>query len=159
MPLYAKTLTSKDKVQSTRASALIVGEKTPHFQGPQILVSNPAMAYTQVAELFTPPLVGYHGVSPDAVIHEKARIGRDVSIFPLVYISEGAVIGDHATLYPGVFVGERVRIGEGSVIYPNVSILHDCVVGNRTAAPVAVSGHQGPEVFYSRDVASREKRV
>ena len=79
----------KEKVQSTRASALIVEEKTPYFQGTQVLVSNPGLAYSQVAKLFAPTLADCRGISPDAVIHEEALIGSDVSVFPLVHISRG----------------------------------------------------------------------
>jgi UDP-3-O-[3-hydroxymyristoyl] glucosamine N-acyltransferase len=121
----------KRSIHRTRASALIVGRETPYFQGPQVVVSNPGLAYAAVAKLYAPPLTGNPGVSPDAVIHKKVQIGSNVSVFPQVYISKGAIIEHHVTLYPGVFIGERVRIGEGSIIHPNVSILHDCLIGNR----------------------------
>jgi UDP-3-O-[3-hydroxymyristoyl] glucosamine N-acyltransferase len=120
----------KDSLKTTRASALLVAQRTDLFQGPQILVPNPALAYAGVAALFDPALPRYPGLSPRAVIHESSTIGEDVSIYPLVYVGPHAVIGKGATLFPGVHVGDRVKIGERTVLYPNVVVLADCIVGS-----------------------------
>jgi UDP-3-O-[3-hydroxymyristoyl] glucosamine N-acyltransferase len=114
----------------TKASALIVSQVVEGFKGPQIITSDPQVAFAKVVALFAPPLTRFSGVSPQAFIHETARIAERVTIYPLVYISEGAQIGDQAVLFPGVFIGERVRIGERTVIHANVSILRDCIIGN-----------------------------
>ena len=123
-PRYKKTL------KETKASALLVASVIDGYEGPQVVVSNPALAYARVASLFEPPLPRVSGVSEKAFISKSSEIGENVSIYTLVYVGEEAVIGDHTTLYPGVFVGDRVRVGSETVIYPNVSILHDCVIGN-----------------------------
>ena len=120
----------KESLKETKASAILVSAFTDLYAGPQVVVSNPALAYARVATLFAPPPPRFSGKSEKAFIHKSARIGEDVSIYPFVYVGEEAVIGDHTTLYAGVFVGDRVRIGNGTVIHPNVSILHDCVIGN-----------------------------
>jgi UDP-3-O-[3-hydroxymyristoyl] glucosamine N-acyltransferase len=123
-PRYQKRL------KETKASALLVSAVTNLYRGPQVVVPNPALAYTKVASLFAPPLHRFSGISEKAFIHKSSKMGVNVSIYPLAYVGEEAVIGDHTTLYPGVFVGDRVRIGSSTVIHPNVSILHDCVIGN-----------------------------
>ena len=123
-PRYKKSL------KKTKASALLVSSVIDRYEGPQVVVSNPALAYARVASLFEPPLPRISGISEKAFISKSSKIGKNVSIYPLVYVGEEAVIGDHTILYPGVFVGDRVRVGSGTVIYPNVSILHDCVIGN-----------------------------
>ena len=123
-PRYKKSL------EETRASALLVASVIDHYEGPQVVVSNPSLAYARLTSLFQPPQPRISGISKKAFISKSSKIGENVSIYPLVYVGEEAVIGDNTTLYAGVFVGDRVRVGSGTVIYPNVSILHDCVIGN-----------------------------
>jgi len=120
----------KESLAKTRASAVIVPEKNSLFKGTQVVVSDPSLAYARVAELLAPPVPRYPGISKRAFVHKKSRIGKNVSIYPMVYVGKDAVIGDDATLFPGVFVGERVKIGKRTLIYPNVSILQDCIIGN-----------------------------
>jgi len=120
----------KDVVKTTKAAALIVSKTLDFFQGPQVVVSNPALAYARVARLFAPPVSRYSDLSPKAFIHESSEIGENVSIYPMVYIGERVVIGDNVTIFPGVFVGDGVKIGHDTLIYPNVTILHDCIIGN-----------------------------
>ena len=119
-----------EDLKKTNASAMIVPAATDLYEGTQILVTNPALAYARIAALFSNPAPKHPGISQSAVIHESAVLGKGVSIFPLVYVGEKAVIGDRVTLFPGVFVGDRVRIGNDTVIYPNVTIMQDCLVGN-----------------------------
>ena len=120
----------KEGLKKTQASAILVSKETPSFKGPQVLVSNPELAYAKVASLFAPPIPRYQGISNRAILHESAHIGKDVSIFPLVYVGEEASIGNDVVLFPGVFIGDRVKIGNGTVIYPNVTVLQDCQIGN-----------------------------
>lgn len=120
----------KDALKSTKASALIVRERTELFQGPQLIVPNPGLAYAEAASLFCPALPRHPGISREAVVHETSTIGKDVSIYPLVYVGEGAVIGEGATLFPGVYVGDRVTIGRNTVIYPNVTLMPGVRIGD-----------------------------
>jgi UDP-3-O-[3-hydroxymyristoyl] glucosamine N-acyltransferase len=120
----------RQDLAKTKASALLVSTVVDSFNGSQIVVSNPALAYVRLASLFAPSLPGFSGVSEHAVVQKSSKIGRSASIYPMVYVGEEAVIGDDATLYPGVFVGDRVKIGCKTVIYPNVSIMCDCVIGD-----------------------------
>ena len=119
-----------EALKKTRAGAILISRNDPSFKGTQVLVSNPELAYAKVAAIFARPLSRHPGVSKEAVIHENSLIGKDVSIYPLVYVGEGAEIGDGTTIFPGVFIGERVKIGKRSLIYPNVTILRDCLIGN-----------------------------
>jgi len=119
-----------DALAHTRAGAVIVREETAGFEGPQVIVANPQVAYAKVASLFQRPLPRHPGVSPEACIHSSAQIGPGASIHPLVFVGEGAVVGEDAVLFPGVYVGARARIGARTVLHPNVSVLHDCIVGN-----------------------------
>jgi len=120
----------QDSLIKTKASALLVSKMTDIYEGPQVIVSNPMLSYAKVATLFSSPLRRFPGVSDKAFVHESSRIGKDVSIYPLVYVGEDTAIGDHVVLFPGVFVGDRVKIGSNTVIYPNVTILHGCRIGS-----------------------------
>jgi UDP-3-O-[3-hydroxymyristoyl] glucosamine N-acyltransferase len=120
----------RDEVKRTKASALLVSKAIDFFQGPQVVVPNPTLAYARVAGLFAPAVSKFSGLSPNAFIHKSSEIGENVSIYPMVYVGEGVVIGNDVTLFPGVFVGDRVKIGNNTRVYPNVTILHDCIIGN-----------------------------
>ncbi|MBW1888282.1 MAG: UDP-3-O-(3-hydroxymyristoyl)glucosamine N-acyltransferase [Deltaproteobacteria bacterium] len=134
----------KDSVKKTEASALIVSKVTDLYQGPQVVVPNPTLTYTRVATLFASPIPRYPGISDQAVIHKSSRVGRNSSIYPLVYIGEEAIIGDDVVLFAGVFIGNRVKIGDRTVVYPNVTILQDCIIGNDVIIhPGTVIGSDG----------------
>lgn len=120
----------KENIKKTKASAILVSKETSLFNGPQVVISNPALAYAKIADFFVPPVPRHPGVSNQAFLHKNIHIGKDVSIYPLVYVGEDAFIGDDVVLFPGVCIGNRVKIGNGTIIYPNVTILKDCQIGN-----------------------------
>jgi len=120
----------REVLERTKASAVIVAAESDLFQGAQVIAPNPELAYAKAAWLFAPPVPRFPGVSEAALVHKESLVGKDVSIYPMVYVGEGASIGDEVILFPGVFIGDRVKIGKRTVIHPNVSILHDCIIGN-----------------------------
>jgi len=119
----------RDVIKDTGASALIVSELIDDYKGSQVVVSDPKLAYARIAGIFAPPVARFDGISRNAAIDETSSIGRNASIYPMVYVGKEAVIGDDVTLYPGVFIGDRVTVGDRTVVYPNVSIMRDCIVG------------------------------
>lgn len=116
-------------LKKTKASAVIVSEPVEDYKGPQVIVSDPKLAYARIAGIFAPPISRHEGISGNAFIEKTSMIGVNVSIYPMAYIGKEAVIGDDVTIYPGVFIGDRVKIGDRTVIYANVSIMRDCIVG------------------------------
>jgi UDP-3-O-[3-hydroxymyristoyl] glucosamine N-acyltransferase len=120
----------KESLKRTEASAVIITEQSDLYDGPQLIVLDAALAFAEVVSLFAPPVPRHPGISERAVVHENSRVGKDVSIYPMVYVGSDAVIGEGTVLFPGVFIGDRVKIGSRSVIYPNVTILEDCLIGN-----------------------------
>ena len=119
----------KDQITETKASALIVREVSDIYKGPQVIVKDPYLAYAKVAGMFTPAVSRFDGISEKAIIEQDARIGKDVSIYPFVYVGCKSIIGSHVTLFPGVYIGDKVKIGDGTVVYPNVTIMPDCIIG------------------------------
>jgi len=116
-------------LEKTKASALIVSAPEDGYKGPQVVVSDPKLAYAKAAALFAPPVPRFDGKRGNAFTEETSVIGKDVSIYPNVYVGKEAVIGDEVTLFPGTFIGDRVRVGDRTVIYPNVSVMSDCIIG------------------------------
>ncbi|HUT70695.1 MAG TPA: UDP-3-O-(3-hydroxymyristoyl)glucosamine N-acyltransferase [Desulfatiglandales bacterium] len=119
----------RDQAMITRASALIVKEETGLYRGPQVIVSDPYLAYAKVATLFEPAIPRFPGVSERAVIEEGTRLGDNVSIYPLAYIGKESVLGKNVIVFPGVYLGDRVTVGDETIIYPNVTIMSDCAIG------------------------------
>jgi UDP-3-O-[3-hydroxymyristoyl] glucosamine N-acyltransferase len=116
---------------TTRASAVIVGEDI-QTSIPAILVKNPDMAFTRVAERFNvAPARPPAGVHPAAVLAPDASIGKGVAVGACTVIESGASIGDNAVLYPQVYVGAGARIGPDCILYPQVTVRDRCVLGSR----------------------------
>ncbi|MEK7790924.1 MAG: LpxD N-terminal domain-containing protein, partial [Deltaproteobacteria bacterium] len=114
----------------TEASAVLVSEELD-LSIPQVIVSNPKLAFAKMMALFTTFPALPSGVSSLSFKEEDVEIGRGVTIGPFVYLGKGAKIGDGVILYPGVFVGSGVSIDSESVIYPNVVLYPDTSVGKR----------------------------
>jgi len=140
----------QDQLQITRASAVLMKARTDLFAGPQVIVTDPYLAYARVAAMFAPGPPRIEGVSEKAVIDEGVILGKGVSIYPFVYVGREAVIDDGVVLFPGVYIGDEVHIGEGTVIYPNVSVLRNCVIGKNVI--IHAGGVIGSDGFgYARD--------
>ena len=121
----------RSQLSKTRASAIIASEAIDGVKTPFLIASNPYLAYTKIAQLFFLKPYESKGISNEAIISPTARIGKDVTIAPLVYVGKNVVIGDRVTLYPGVYIGDEVKIGDDVIFYPNVTIHRDSFIGNR----------------------------
>jgi len=140
----------QDELRVTKASAVIVKAATNLFPGPQLIASDPYLAYAKAAAIFAPPPPRFEGISEKAMIGEGVELGKAVSVYPFVYVGDRAVIGDEVLLFPGVYVGEGVHIGEGTVLYPNVSVMPNCIIGRNVIIHAgSVIGSDG--FGYARD--------
>lgn len=119
------------KLDDTQASAVIVSEEIVSAKMNLIRVENPYLAFAKVLRLFHPRSYEPRGVDPKAWVSSKAKLGRDVTIFPFVYVGDRSEIGDRVTLYPGVYIGEDVVIGEDSILHANVSVYSRTLIGKR----------------------------
>jgi UDP-3-O-[3-hydroxymyristoyl] glucosamine N-acyltransferase len=119
----------RDQVMVTRASALIVRKQTDLYDGPQVIVSDPYLAYAKVASLFAPAIPRFPGISERAVIEDDTRLGDNVSIYPLAYVGKESVLGNNVIVFPGVYLGDRVTVGDETILYPNVTVMSDCAIG------------------------------
>lgn len=58
-------------------------------------------------------------ISERAEISPKAKIGKNVTIYPFAYIEDDVVIGDNCVIYPYVSIMNGTRMGEGNTVYQN----------------------------------------
>ncbi|MFW6115278.1 MAG: UDP-3-O-(3-hydroxymyristoyl)glucosamine N-acyltransferase [Thermodesulfobacteriota bacterium] len=138
------------QLRITKASALIIKERSDQYAGPQLIVPDPYLAYAKVAAIFAPPPPRLEGVSEKAVIGEGVFLGKGVSIYPFVYVGREARISDEALLFPGVYVGDGAHIGEGTILYPNVSVMPKCIIGRNVIVHAgSIIGSDG--FGYARD--------
>lgn len=69
---------------------------------------------------------------------------------PLTYstsnISPSAKIGKNVTIMPGVYIGNNVEIGDNTILHPNVVIYNNCVIGNNVI--IHANSTIGGDAFY-----------
>jgi UDP-3-O-[3-hydroxymyristoyl] glucosamine N-acyltransferase len=113
-----------------KASCLIVKEPMQDIGITQLKVSNPYLAYAKLLEHFYVKPQKPTGISKHSFVSDKARLGRNVSVFPFAYISDGVSVGDGTIIYPYVYVGESTSVGEHCILYPHVTLRERIQVGN-----------------------------
>lgn len=118
-------------IMKTKASAVIAKSEIEGLSASVLVSDSPYFAFARALEIFYVRPVAPSGISEKATVCPGASIGRDVSVYPNVYISGSAVIGSGATLYPGVFIGEGASIGDESTIHSNVTIRENVRVGRK----------------------------
>ncbi len=116
------------ELKTTRASAIITSKEI-ESDITQLLVDHPYYVFARIMNHLYRKVPSPKGVSSNAFICEGVRLGKDISIYPFVYIGEDAEIGDNTIIYPGCYIGERAKIGGQTMIYPNVTIREDVSIG------------------------------
>lgn len=121
---------SKNAVMSN-ASAFVIAENIEDLKRPVIKVKKPQLAMAKIlAHYYLKPQTPT-GIHENAVIGRNVKLGKDLSIYPFVYIADDAEIGSRCTIYPFVFIGKGSKIGDDAIVHPNVSIYHNVSVGKR----------------------------
>lgn len=121
-------------LQTTDASAVIVGTKTPTPEGraPALLrTDHPYLAFAQAVSLFVHTVPPPRGVDRLASVAPDATLGEGSSVGPFVVVGAGAAIGARTVVYPNVVIGPGVRIGDDCVIHAQVSVRERVVLGDR----------------------------
>ncbi|HMK51434.1 MAG TPA: UDP-3-O-(3-hydroxymyristoyl)glucosamine N-acyltransferase [Thermodesulfobacteriota bacterium] len=119
------------KLSQTNASAIIVSKEVTQADKPLLCVTNPYLAFAKILTLFSQKPYQPKGIDSKVWISPTAQLGKDLTLYPFVYIGDRCSIGDRVTLYPGVYVGEDSSIGEDSILHSNVSIYSGSIVGKR----------------------------
>ncbi len=120
-------------LETTQAGVVIVSNEQQTPEGMQLLrTSDPYAAVTMIIVR----LHGYRkhpqvGIDERAVIDPTAKIGEGASIQHGASVCADVVIGKNVVLYPNVYVARGCRIGDDCVLYPNVTVYDGCILGNR----------------------------
>jgi len=121
----------QEAARQSQAAAFIATDPIPDDPRPQLIVPNPLIAVTALAQQFFLPPLPPRGIHPTAVKGLDVRIGPEASIGALVTIGDRAQIGSGVTIHAGVHIGDDTIIGDDCMLYPHVSLLANCVIGNR----------------------------
>ena len=120
-----------DKIDETKACAVIVPRSAPPSNKVLIRVSDPYVALAKISDFFYGGRRAVPGISPDVSIGANFVWGEGVSIFPRVVIGKNVILGSNVVLHAGVVIGDGVQIGNDALVHPNASILENCRIGNR----------------------------
>ncbi len=119
------------KLAQTKASAVIVSPQVTQAEKPLLCLPHPYLAFAKVVSLYSSQPYEPKGIDAQAWVSPTAQLGKDLTLYPFVYIGDRCRIGDRVTLYPGVFVGDDSSVGEESILYPNVSVYSRTMIGKR----------------------------
>lgn len=119
------------RARETKASAIIAAQAIEGVDKPLILTGNPYLAYAKIAALFHHHPHPVPGIAENTIVSEGASIGKDVSLYPFVFIGKNVTIADGVVIYPHTFIGDETYIDRGTLIYSNVSIRERCRIGRR----------------------------
>lgn len=129
-PQYEKAM------QASKAGVVFISENVAIIEGRNFLINeNPSRAFQITLESFLGSnlnqISGFSGIHPTAVIHETAKIGKQVVIGPHAVIDQEVVIGDNTTISAGCYVGLGTSIGSDCLLHPKVVVRERCQIGNR----------------------------
>lgn len=107
-----------------------------------IEVERPRLAMMKLINLFYEEpsvMTANSNIHPTAVIHETAKIGKDVQIGPNVIISKNAEIGDGTKILGNAYIGNNAKVGSGCFFHAGVNIGDRVQVGNKVILHNGVS--------------------
>ncbi|MFA6916634.1 MAG: UDP-3-O-(3-hydroxymyristoyl)glucosamine N-acyltransferase [Parachlamydiales bacterium] len=136
------------QLAKSHAGAVFVSQVPEELSQFNFLIHpDPSRAFQKVAETVAqsrPPLTGFDGIHPTAVIHSEAIIGENVTIGPYAVIDQKAIIGKGTYIGAQCYIGPETVIGENCKIHPRVTIREGCEIGNHVVLqPGVVIGSCG----------------
>jgi len=151
-----------DAMTQSKAPLICISNIPQDLLSKTYLVSNdPSKTFQEIAELLLPPQKsqsGFSGIHPTAVIHETAKIGKNVNIGPFSVIDQDAIIGDNTTICSHVYIGTATSIGEDCLLHPSTTIRERCTLKDRVILqPGAVIGSCG--FGYSTDKTGKHTKL
>ena len=133
-----------DLLQSTQAAAVLVTENHASLVKNPIISINPYHDFAKLLHFFYQQEGTFYGVSSLASIAPTASIGKNVIIYPFVYIADHVIIEDNVTIFPHCYIGEHSCIGAHSILYPNVTLMSRTIIKEHCIlSPGAVIGSDG----------------
>jgi UDP-3-O-[3-hydroxymyristoyl] glucosamine N-acyltransferase len=131
-------------IPASRAGAIICAAGTEAPGKTLVWVANPYLAYARLLRHFNPPEPEPGTVDARAHLGDNVRLGRNVTIYPFVYVGNDCAIGDNVVIYPFCFLGRGASVGDDSLLHPHVTVRENCRIGRRVILhPGAVIGSDG----------------
>jgi len=128
---YMENVKHLNRLEKSRAAAVIVAAKIDNFSRPQLIVKNVQAAVIDVLNLFAPKLTpSAVGIHPLAMVESSAKISGTASIGAGVYIGHNVSIGENSVICPNVSIGENSSVADNTRIDANVAIYHNCKIGS-----------------------------
>ncbi len=118
-------------IDRTGASAIVCSPEVSAPSKTLLKVDNPYLAYAKVIRFLNPPARESGQIDSGAFIGKDVRLGKNITLYPYVYIGDGSIIEDGVTIYPHCFIGNNVTIGADTFMHPNVTIRERCIIGRR----------------------------
>ena len=121
---------------TTRASAVLLGERTPAGVAPPATCAvlrchDTYSTFAKALGFFVHAAPPARGIDPLSAVGAGVTFGDDVSIGPFVSIGAGAAIGERTIVYPNAVIGPGARIGADCILHAHVSVRERVVVGDR----------------------------
>ena len=117
-------------ISETKASAIIVSDKSFLKGKNGIIVQNPQLAFAKILSIFSDNRDDLAGIHPSAIIHKSAELGMEVSIGAFAVIGDSVKVGNRSKIGHHVTVGNSSRVGTNSLVYSNVNIYQNCLIGD-----------------------------
>ena len=116
---------------NSRAGAILVGPGI-YIPGHDLLeVPDPKLALAEILSLFQPPSQRRPGISPDARVGQRVRLGGEVEIAAFAVIGDDAQIGDRCVIGAACVIGAGSSVGDDTVLHPRVVLYPGSRVGQR----------------------------
>lgn len=128
-------------MSSTRAGAVLVGQREPSRGRTVIRCRDPYLAFAKALGIFHPVEHPVSGVHASAVVLGRAE-GATIGAF--AYVGGGAEVGSGTVLQPHVYVGAGAKIGRDCLLMAGSVVMDGCELGDRVVLnPGAVIGGEG----------------
>lgn len=118
-------------IKSRSDCAIIVPHNLRGDQRNLIFSDDPIIDHIKATRLLYEERKQNYQVHEKAWIGEGVKLGKNVTIEPLVAIHENVSIGDDTWIRSGSVIMEKNVIGSNCMIFPNVSIRENCQIGDR----------------------------
>ena len=123
-----------EKALNSAATTVIINKEVECPQGKALIICDePFTAFNTLTRHFQPLTYSTANVSPNA------KIGKNV------------------TIMPGVYIGNDVTIGDNTILHPNVVIYNNCIIGNNVI--IHANTTIGGDAFYYKKRADRFEQL
>lgn len=153
--------TSTPQFEESLAGIICTNKEYQTRKGRNYLISDdPEDLFESAAKIIchNAMISGFKSIHPTAVVHQSAKIGKNVELGPFVVIDRDCIIGENTKIYAHTTIGPKTKIGNECMIHSNVTIRENCSIGNRVILqPGCVIGACG--YGYRQNASNEHKKL